>query len=63
MSEPKRVTSEDAKGFKAHCVPREDEPEVALYQSLGGFVVAKGFSVNRTQAGELAAMLEEFSKS
>lgn len=50
-------------GFKAHCVPREDEPEVSLYQSVGGFVVSKGFSVNKAQAGELAKMLEEFSKS
>lgn len=50
-------------GFKAHCVPRDDEPEVALWQSIGGHVCSKGFSVNRKQAGELALMLDEFAKS
>jgi hypothetical protein len=63
MPESKRTTSEDAMGFKAHCVPRDDEPEVALWQSIGGHVCSKGFSVNRKQAGELALMLDEFAKS
>lgn len=51
------ATSPDYLGFVAEAVTDEDAGEVHVYQSHGGLVSAKGFSMTLEQCSEMAVFL------